>query len=66
MISEHRERLQEIYTLKQALVKSQENKAGCIREREAFSGETYEQRQVLLGLGEENNSIRKECGFWRP
>jgi len=63
MISEHRERLQEIYTLKQALVKSQENKAGCIREREAFSGETYEQRQVLLGLGEENNSIRKECGF---
>lgn len=63
MISEHRERLQEIYTLKQALVKSQENKAGCIREREAFSGETHEQRQVLLGLGEENNSIRKECGF---
>jgi exonuclease SbcC len=63
MISEHRERLQEIYTLKQALVKSQENKTGCIREREAFSGEAHEQRQVLLGLGEENNSIREECGF---
>lgn len=63
MIAEHRERLQEIYSLKQALAKSQENKAGCIREKEVFSGEAHEQRQVLLGLKEENDFIRKECGF---
>ncbi len=63
MITEHRERLQEIYNLKQALVKSQENKAGCIREKEVFSKEAYGQRQALLELGEENNFIRKECGF---
>ncbi|MGB9938746.1 DNA double-strand break repair ATPase Rad50 [Methanosarcina sp.] len=63
IIAEHRERLQEIYTLRQALLKSQENKAGCIRERETLSGEAHEQRQVLLGLGEESNSIRQECGF---
>ncbi len=63
MIKEHRERLQEIQTLKQALVKSQENKAGCIREKEAFAGEAHEQRQSLLSLGEENNIIREKCGF---
>ena len=63
IITEHRERIQEIHTLRQALLKSQENKAGCIRERETLSGETYEQRQVLLELGEENDSIRKECDF---
>ncbi len=63
MITEHGERLQEIQTLKQALVKSQENKAGCIREKEAFAGEAHEQRQSLLSLGEENNIIREKCGF---
>lgn len=63
MIKEHRERLQEIQTLKQALVKSQENKAGCIREKEIFAGEAHEQRQSLLSLGEENNIIREKCGF---
>jgi len=63
IIAEHGERLQEIYTLKQALLKSQEDKAGCIRERETLSGEAHEQRQALLGLGEESNSIRQECGF---
>ncbi|RXA20090.1 DNA double-strand break repair Rad50 ATPase [Methanosarcina sp. MSH10X1] len=63
MIAEHRERLQEIHALKQALLKSQESKAGCIRDRENFSGESHEQRQALLGLGEENKSIREECGF---
>ncbi len=62
-IAEHRERLQEIYTLKQAISKSQENKAGCFREKEVLSGEIQEQRQVLLGLGEENNAIREEFGF---
>jgi len=36
MITEHRERLQEIQTLKQALAKSQEDKAGCIREKESL------------------------------
>ena len=66
MIAEYRERLQEIDTLKQAIRKSQENKAGCFREKETFSGEVHEQRQVLLGLGEENNAIRRECGFGRP
>lgn len=63
MTAEYRERLQEINTLKQALLKSQESKASCIREREILSGETHDQRQVLLGLGRENNSIREECGF---
>ncbi|MGA9187336.1 MAG: DNA double-strand break repair ATPase Rad50 [Methanosarcina sp.] len=63
MIAEYRERLEEIDTLKQAIRKSQENKAGCFREKEAFSEENQEQRQVLLGLGEENNFIREECGF---
>lgn len=63
MIKEHRERLQEIQTLKQALVKSQENKAGCIREKEAFAGEAHEQRQSLLSLREENNIISEKCGF---
>ena len=36
MAAEYRERLQEINTLKQALLKSQEGKASCIREREDF------------------------------
>lgn len=63
MITEHGERLQEIQTLKQALVKSQENKAGCIREKEACAVEAHEQRQSLLSLGEENNIIREKCGF---
>ena len=49
--------------MKQAIRKSQENKAGCFREKENFSEEIHEQRQVLLGLGEENNNIRRECGF---
>ena len=66
MIAEYRERLQEIDTLKQAIRKSQENKAGCFREKETFSGEIQEQRQVLLELGEENNFIREECGFGKP
>ena len=63
MISEYRERLQEINTLKQAIRTSQENKASCFREKETFSGEIHEQRQVLLELGEENNTIREKCGF---
>ncbi|WP_243685115.1 AAA family ATPase [Methanosarcina barkeri] len=63
MITEHREHLQEIQTLKQVLAKSQEDKAGCIREKENFARESHEQRQALLGLGEENKLIREECGF---
>ncbi len=63
MIAEYRERLQEINTLKQAIHTSQENKAGCFREKETFSAEVHEQRHVLLELGEENNAIREECGF---
>ncbi len=62
-IGEYRERLQEINTLRQAILASQENKAGCFREKETLSGEAHEQRQVLLELGEENNTIREECGF---
>lgn len=63
MITEHRERLQEIQALKQALAKSQEDKAGCIREKENLAGESREQRQALLRLEEENNLIREKCGF---
>ncbi len=63
MIAEYRERLKEINTLKQAIVTSQENKAGCFREKETLSGEIHEQRQILLELGEENNTIREECSF---
>lgn len=63
MISEHRERLQEVHGLRQDLVKSQENKASCIQEKEIFSGEAHEQRQALLELGKENDFIWKECGF---
>ena len=63
MITEYTERLQEIDALKLAIRKSQENKAVCFGEKENFSREAHEQRQVLLGLGEENNTITRECGF---
>lgn len=62
-ISEYRERLQEIEVLKQAIQKSQEDKAGCFKEKENFSGEVQSQRRVLLELGEENAGLREECGF---
>ena len=55
--------MQEIDTQKQAIRKSQENKAECFREKEKLSMDIREQMQVLLGLGEENNNIRGECGF---
>ena len=63
MIADYQGRLQEIDALKQAICKSQENKAGCFREKENFSEEVHQQKQALLGLGEENNSIKRECGF---
>ncbi len=63
MIVDYQGRLQEIDALKQAIRKSQENKAGCFREKENFSEEVHQQKQALLGLGEENNSIKRECGF---
>ena len=63
MIAEYQSRLQEIDTLKKAIRKSQEDKAGCFREKEKLSEEVHEQRKVLLGLGEENGNIKEECGF---
>ncbi|MCQ1536877.1 DNA double-strand break repair Rad50 ATPase [Methanosarcina sp. KYL-1] len=63
MIAEHRERLQEIEKLKGAVRESQENKAGCFREKESLSGEIQTQREDLLERGEENSSLREECGF---
>lgn len=62
-IAEYRERLQEIEALKQAINKSQEDKAGCFKEKEAFSGEVQGHRRVLLELGEENSGLRDECSF---
>ncbi|KKG18552.1 DNA repair protein Rad50 [Methanosarcina sp. 2.H.T.1A.6] len=62
-IADYRERLQEIEALKQAIHKSQEDKAGCFREKEAFSGEVQGQRRVLLELGDENAGLRDEYGF---
>lgn len=62
-IAEYRERLQEIEALKQAIHKSQEDKAGCFKEKETFSEEVQVQRRVLLELGEENAGLREECGF---
>ncbi len=63
MIAEYQSRLQEIDTLKKAIRKFQEDKAGCFREKEKLSEEVHEQRKVLLGLGEENGNIKEECGF---
>lgn len=62
-IAEYRERLQEIEALKQAIHKSQEDKAGCFKEKEAFLGEVQRHRRILLELGEENAGLREECGF---
>jgi len=62
-IAEYRERLQEIELLKQAILKFQEDKASCFKEKEAFSGEVQGHRRVLLELGEENSGLREECGF---
>ena len=62
-IADYRERLQEIEALKQAIHKAQEDKAGCFKEKETFSGEVRGQRRVLLELGEENAGLRDECGF---
>ncbi|MHC1755246.1 MAG: DNA double-strand break repair ATPase Rad50 [Methanosarcina sp.] len=63
MIADYRERLQEIEALKQAIFKAQEDKAGCFKEKEVFSGEAQGHRRVLLELGEENAGLREECGF---
>lgn len=63
MITEYQGCLQEINTQKQGIHKSQENKAECFREKEKLSNGSREQTQVLLGLGEENNTIRGKCGF---
>ncbi len=63
MIVEYTERLQEIDILKQAICKSQEKKDVCFQEKETFAGEVHEQRQILLELKEENDTIEKECGF---
>ena len=65
MITEHRERLQEIYTLKQALLNSQENKTGCIREKEVFSGEAHEQRQVSARTGRRKQFYSGRMRLWR-
>ncbi len=62
-IAEYKERLQEIEALKEAIRKTQEDKAGCFKEKEAFSREVQGQRRVLLELGEENSGLREECGF---
>ncbi|MDI9394804.1 MAG: DNA double-strand break repair ATPase Rad50 [Euryarchaeota archaeon] len=62
-IAEYRERLQEIEALKQAIHKSQEDKASCFKEKETFSEEVQVQRRVLLELGDENAGLREECGF---
>ncbi len=62
-IADYRERLQEIEALKQAINKSQEDKAACFKEKEAFSGEVQSHRRTLLELGEENADLREECGF---
>ncbi|MDQ1255286.1 MAG: repair protein SbcC/Rad50 [Euryarchaeota archaeon] len=63
MITEYQGCMQDIDTQKQAIRKSQENKAECFREKEKLSMDIREQMQVLLGLGEGNNNIRSECGF---
>ena len=63
MIRDYRERLQEIEFLKQAIQKCQEDKVACFREKEICSAEIHEQRQVLLELREENNTLRDECNF---
>ena len=63
MIVEYTERLKEIEVLKQSICESQGKKDACFREKETFAGEVHEQRQILLELGEENNTIKRECGF---
>jgi DNA repair protein SbcC/Rad50 len=63
IIAEYHGYLQEIDSLKQAIRLSQENKAACFREKEKLSDEAWEQKQVVLGLGEENSNIKAECGF---
>jgi exonuclease SbcC len=63
MIVEYTERLKEIEVLKHSICESQGKKDLCFREKETFAGEVHEQRQILLELGEENNSIKRECGF---
>ena len=63
MIVEYTERLNEIEVLKQSICESQGKKDACFREKETFAGEVHEQRQILLELGEENNTIKRECGF---
>jgi exonuclease SbcC len=62
-IAEYRERLQEIEALREAIRKSQEDKAVCFKEKETFSGEVQGHRCLLLELGEENAGLREECGF---
>ena len=63
LIAEHKERLEEIGKLRQAIKEAQEKKAGCFKEKESFSGEIQKHREALLELGEENSGIREECGF---
>lgn len=62
-LADYRERLQEIEALKEAIHKSQEDKAGCFKEKEDFSGEVQNHRRVLLELGEENSGLREDYGF---
>ena len=63
MIVEYTENLQEIEVLKQSICEFQGKKDVCFQEKETFADEVHEQRQILLELGEENNSIKIECGF---
>ena len=63
MIVEYTERLKEIEVFKQSICESQGKKDVCFREKETFAGEVHERRQILLELGEENNTIKRECGF---
>ena len=63
MIVEYTENLQEIEVLKQSICEFQEKKDVCFQEKETFADEVHEQRQILLELGEENNTIQIECGF---
>lgn len=63
MIMEYTESLKETEILKQSICESQGKKDLCFREKETFTGEVHEQRQILLELGEENNTIKRECGF---
>ena len=63
LITEHRERLQEVEKLKGAIQESQKNKQTCFEAKGNLSREIQMQNEGLLELGEENSLIREECGF---